>query len=481
MSSHKLSVIEKIGYGSGDMAVNVVISSMMLIITFFYTDIFGLKPADVGILFLLVRLIDAITDPLMGIINDKVTTRWGRYRPYFLFMAIPFGISVFLTFSTPDWDYNAKLIWAYSTYILVTIIFTTVTIPYISIISVITDDPKERLSANGYRLFFAKIAAFLVTIIVPMLASAWGGENIAAGYQKAMGVMALMATLLFLFCFFTTTERVAYKVETKPVGMQLRLLFKNDQWLVLVAICVIGTIGYVIRGSVAAYYATYYLGGDAKMLSAFLSTGVGAAILAMVASTWITKRYCKLKLFRYSQIVVGILSAIMFFAVQPGDIVLAFVLYFAISFVVDLHAPVFWSVISESVDYGTVKTGHRVSGLAFGGISFAQKAGMGAAGFVVGMLLTYFNYQPGETQSEFALTGISLMLTVIPGAFHALMGLLMFKYKISDRVYEEIKQALPEQAHVSQTDAKLTSKALATGTATSETVTPKTAAPQVSA
>lgn len=453
MSSHKMSVIEKIGYGSGDMAVNVVISSMMLIITFFYTDIFGLKPADVGILFLLVRLIDAITDPLMGIINDKVTTRWGRYRPYFLFMAIPFGLSVFLTFSTPDWDYNAKLIWAYSTYILVTIIFTTVTIPYISIISVLTDNPKERLSANGYRLFFAKIAAFLVTIIVPILASSWGGDDIAAGYQKAMGVMALMATLLFLFCFFTTTERVAYKVETKPISMQIRLLLKNDQWLILTAICVIGTIGYVIRGSVAAYYATYFLGGDAKMLSAFLSTGVGAAILAMVASTWITKRFCKLKLFRYSQIAVGILSVVMFFAVQPGDIVLAFVLYFAISFVVDLHAPVFWSVISESVDYGTVKTGHRVSGLAFGGISFAQKAGMGAAGFVVGMLLTYFNYQPGQEQTSTTLIGISLMLTIIPGAFHTLMGLLMFKYKISDRVYEEIKQSLPDMEIIDGKDA----------------------------
>ena len=444
MSTNKLSVLEKVGYGSGDMAVNVVISSMMLIITFFYTDIFGLKPADVGILFLVVRLIDAVTDPLMGIINDKVTTRWGRYRPYFLFMAVPFGVSVFLTFSTPDWDYNSKLIWAYSTYILVTIIFTTVTIPYISIIGVMTDCPKERLSANGYRLFFAKIAAFMVTIIVPILAKYWGGDNLAAGYQMAMGVMALMATLLFLFCFFTTKERVAYQVETKPIVTQFRLLLKNDQWLVLTAICVIGTIGYVIRGSVAAYYATYYLGGDAKMLSAFLSTGVGAAILSMVASTWITKRFCKLKLFRYSQIVVGILSVIMFFAVEPGDIALAFVLYFLISFVVDLHAPVFWSIISESVDYGTVKNGHRVSGLAFGGISFAQKAGMGLAGFVVGMLLTYFNYQAGEVQSEATLTGIALMLTIIPGLFHTLMGALMFKYHISDSAYEKIKAQLPD-------------------------------------
>ncbi|TKB43858.1 MFS transporter [Thalassotalea mangrovi] len=443
MSSHKLSVLEKVGFGAGDMAVNVVISAMMLIITFFYTDIFGLKPSDLAILFLSVRLIDAITDPIMGIVTDRYTTRWGRYRPYFLFMAIPFAISVFLTFSTPDWDYNSKLVWAYATYILVTIMFTIVTIPYISIIGVLTDCPKERLSANGYRLFFAKIAAFLVTIVVPMLAQYWGGEeNIAAGYQFAMGLMAILAAFLFIFCFFTTTERIEHQVETKPFLTQLQLLLRNDQWLVLVTICVIGTIGYVIRGSVAAYYAKYYLGGDATLLSSFLATGVAAAIVAMVVSTWITKHYCKINLFRYSQILVGIISVAMYYLVQPGDVMLAFLFYFTLSFVVDLHAPIFWSVISESVDYGTLKTGQRVSGLAYGGISFAQKAGMGLAGFIVGQLLTYFNYQADQVQSDFTLTGIALMLCIIPGVFHTLMGVMMFKYRITNNVYENIKQDL---------------------------------------
>jgi GPH family glycoside/pentoside/hexuronide:cation symporter len=438
MQTHKLSVLEKVGFGAGDMAVNVVMSSMMLIITFFYTDIFGLKPADLAVLFLVVRLVDAVTDPLMGIITDRFTTRWGRYRPYFLFLAVPFGIAVYLTFSTPDWDYNSKLVWAYATYILVTVIFTAVTIPYISIIGVLTDNPKERLSANGYRLFFAKIAAFLVTIIVPILAKHWGGENLAGGYQSAMGVMALMATLLFLFCFFTTTERIQHTVETLPFLQQLKYLLKNDQWLVLCAVCVTGTIGYVVRGSVAAYYAKYYLGGDAAMLSAFLSTGVAAAILAMVASTWITKHYCKVKLFRYSQILVAILSVLLYVLVNPGDVMLAFVLYFLLSFAVDLHAPVFWSAIPEAVDYGADKTGQRVSGLAFGGISFCQKAGMGIAGFMVGSLLAGFDYVPDQPQSALALTGIALMLSVIPGVFHLLMGLLMFRYRITDNYYQQL-------------------------------------------
>jgi GPH family glycoside/pentoside/hexuronide:cation symporter len=440
MHTPKLTVLEKIGFGAGDMAVNVVISSMFLIVAYFYTDIFGLEPTDMGVLFLAARLIDAITDPLMGLITDRVKSRrFGRFRPYFLYLAVPFGVSVFLMFTTPDFSYNAKLVWAYATYILVTLMFTAVTIPYISLIGVLTSDPQERLSANGYRLFFAKIAAFMVTIIVPIMAARWGEGHLATGYQAAMGVMALMATLLFLFCFATTTERVEHNIDRKPVREQAALLLKNDQWLILCAVCFTGTLGYVIRNSVAAYYATYYLGAEAKMLSAFLSTGVIAAILAMVASTWITKRYCKVQLFRWTQLLVGLLSLGMFLLVGPGDVVPAFVFYFALSFVVDLHAPVFWSAIAEAVDYGQAKTGKRVSGLAFGGISFFQKAGMGVAGFVVGILLAAFNYEAGAEQTPLTLTGIALMLTVISGVFHVVMGLLMFKYRITDSYYNDMK------------------------------------------
>ena len=236
-NNQKLSILEKIGYGSGDAAVNVVISSMFLIITFFYTDVYGLKATDMALMFLLVRLIDAITDPLMGLITDKFTTRWGRYRHYFLFLAVPFGISVFLTFTTPSFDYAGKLIYAYITYIFVTIMFTSVTIPYISLIGVLTSDPKERLSANGYRLFFAKVAAFLVSIIVPILAAKLGKNDLARGYQLAMGVMALMGTLLFLFSFFTTKERVEHVVDKTPLLDQFKLLIKNGQWTLLWFCC----------------------------------------------------------------------------------------------------------------------------------------------------------------------------------------------------------------------------------------------------
>jgi GPH family glycoside/pentoside/hexuronide:cation symporter len=227
---------------------------------------------------------------------------------------------------------------------------------------------------------------------------------------------------------------------------QIAVLAQNDQWLILCAVCVTGTIGYVIRGSVAIYYAKYYLHGDTETVSAFLSTGVAAAIIAMVVSTWVTKFYCKVKLFRYTQLMVAVLSVMIYFLVKPGDTALAFFLYFLLSLVVDLHAPVFWSAIAETIDYGQVKTGKRVSGFAFGGISVAQKAGMGLAGGMVGLLLNYFHYQPNQEQSALALQGIALMLSVIPGFFHFLMGALMFKYRISDEYYSTVKEDLRASA-----------------------------------
>jgi len=445
--TQKLSTLEKVGFGAGDMALNVVISSMMLIITFFYTDIYGLRTADLAALFVAVKVVGALADLAMGQVNDAVLTRWGRYRPWLLLLALPYGLSVFLVFSTPDWGYDAKLVWAYASYILMTLMTAGVGIPYISLISGLTSDPQQRLSANGYRLFFAKVGAFMVTIVVPILADAWGGANPAAGYQAAMALMAAVGVLLFAFCFFTTTERVVHRVEKQPLTEQVRVLLRNDQWLILCAVCVTGTIGYVIRGSVAIYYAKYYLHGDTATVSAFLSTGVAAAILAMVVSTWTTKFYCKVKLFRNSQIMVAVLSLMLYFMVQPGDMALAFALYFLLSLVVDLHAPVFWSAIAETIDYGQVKTGKRVSGFAFGGISVCQKAGMAIAGGLVGVLLDVFQYQPNQAQSALALQGIALMLSVIPGFFHFLMGLLMFKYRISDDYYSSVKEDMRAQGY----------------------------------
>ncbi|HAU03698.1 MFS transporter [Pseudoalteromonas sp. ACER1] len=445
MESQKLSVVEKVGFGAGDMAVNVMVAALFYFMSFFYTDIYGLDPVDMGVLFLVARFVDAFTDPLMGVITDKVKTRWGQFRHWFLFLSVPYGLSVVLLFTTPDFDYNMKLAWAYATYLFATLMFTGVAIPYISYIGVLTADPKERLSANGYRMFFAKIANVVIVFSVPLLASYWGDGSLSYGYKLAMALVSACAVALFLFCFFTTRERITHEPQTEGVLTQLKVLIKNDQWLLLCAACVLGTLGYAIRGSVAMYYATYYLGVP-DLAGAFTSAGIAASIVSMVASTWITQRYCKMKLFRQSQIAVLFISLLMYFVVQPGDVMMAFVLYIILSFVVDLHAPVFWSAIAEAVDYGEIKDGVRASGLSFGGISFCQKAGGGLAGLAGGLLLAFFEYKPNVEQTEFTLMGLALMLTIIPGVFHALLGLILKKYKITDEYYTDmvIHKRLPK-------------------------------------
>ncbi|GKW53848.1 MULTISPECIES: MFS transporter [Pseudoalteromonas] len=445
MESQKLSVVEKVGFGAGDMAVNVMVAALFYFMSFFYTDIYGLDPVDMGVLFLVARFVDAFTDPLMGVITDKVKTRWGQFRHWFLFLSVPYGLSVVLLFTTPDFDYNMKLAWAYATYLFATLMFTGVAIPYISYIGVLTADPKERLSANGYRMFFAKIANVVIVFSVPLLASYWGDGSLSYGYKLAMALVSACAVALFLFCFFTTRERITHEPQTEGVLTQLKVLIKNDQWLLLCAACVLGTLGYAIRGSVAMYYATYYLGVP-DLAGAFTSAGIAASIVSMVASTWITQRYCKMKLFRQSQIAVLFISLLMYFVVQPGDVMTAFVLYIILSFVVDLHAPVFWSAIAEAVDYGEIKDGVRASGLSFGGISFCQKAGGGLAGLAGGLLLAFFEYKPNVEQTEFTLMGLALMLTIIPGVFHALLGLILKKYKITDEYYTDmvIHKRLPK-------------------------------------
>jgi len=204
--------------------------------------------------------------------------------------------------------------------------------------------------------------------------------------------------------------------------------------------------GYVIRGSVAAYYAKYYLGGGDSLISPFLTVGVVASILAMIATTWVTKFYDKIKMFRYTQLITFVLSIAMYFLVGRDNLILAFAFYFLINFFCDMQMPVFWSSIAEAVDYGEKKNGLRVSGLAFGGILFFQKFGMGIAGGILGFLLSYFGYQADAEQSERALMGIALMMTLIPAVFHLVIGLLMKKYLINNAYYREIRAELAQRA-----------------------------------
>lgn len=436
-----LTKTEKIGFGAGDMAIAIVMMSVHLLLAYFYTDVYGLSAADVGVLMLTVRILDAVIDPFVGLLTDKLTTRWGRYRHYLLFFSVPFGFSIYLMFVTPDVGYAGKLLWAYATYGLMTVMYTFISIPYISLIGVISDDPRERLNANGYRFVMTKIAMFLVSIVVPSLAIQLGGDNLTYGYEVSMALMGLLATVLCLWCFVAVRERVENEKTNLPIVSQFNYLFKNDQWKILAAVIMVLMVGVVIRSSVAAYYAKYFLGGGDALIAPFLTCGVIASVLSMVSSTWLTHYIDKIKLFRLSQLAAAIIGVLMFYCVGEHSVILAFGFYFLVVFITDLQLPIYWSSIAEAVDYGQVKTGQRISGLAYGGILFAQKLGMGLAGGAVGFMLSAFNYQASGEQSEQALMGINLMMTVIPSVFSLLVGIVMYRYVINDTYYQKIKCA----------------------------------------
>ncbi|EIX9359309.1 MFS transporter [Klebsiella pneumoniae] len=440
----KLSIGEKIGFGAGDMAIAIVMMSMAMIITYFYTDVYGLTPGDLGILLIGVRFIDAVIDPLIGMMTDKTESRWGRYRPYLLFFSIPFGITIWMMFTTPNFDYTGKLIWAWGSYIALTLTYTFISIPYVSLIGVITNDPKERLSANSYRFVMTKIAMFLVTIIVPMAALYFGKKNLASGYQLAMGSMGIVSTLLCICCFFSVKERITHKTEHIHFPTQFKNLMKNDQWLILGVSIALIMFGGIVRNSVAAYYAKYYLHGGNELISPFLTTGVVASVMAMLPAGTITRYYDKIKMFRYTQLLTFVAGVAMYFVVGEQNIYLAFVFFFIITLLGDMQLPVYWASIAEAVDYGEVKTGTRVSGLAFGGILFFQKLGMGLAGGFMGFSLSFFGYQADVKQSTSSLLGITLMMTLIPSVFNLIVGLFMKKYVINDKYYEGIKQQLAQ-------------------------------------
>nr|WP_241391556.1 MFS transporter [Yersinia frederiksenii]ULG19849.1 hypothetical protein 49p1_00140 [Yersinia frederiksenii] len=441
----RLTVQEKIGFGAGDMAIAIVMMSMQLIVAYFYTDVFGLRATDVGLLLLTVRILDAVIDPLIGMLTDRTQSRWGRYRPYLLIFAIPFGVTIFLMFITPDFSYFGKLVWAYTTYILLTLSYTFIAIPYISIIGVITSDSQERLSANTYRFVMTKIAMFLVSILVPVAAAKLGQGNLATGYQMAMGLMGMLGTLLCFYCFFTIKERVTHQVSHIPLLQQCRSLLRNDQWLILGGVILVIMLGGSVRSAVAAYYAKYYLNGGNELIPYFLTTGVIASVLSMLAAGYIVRRVNKLTMFRVSQAATFIFSAAMFILVDKDTIILAFTFYFIITFLADMQLPVYWASIAEAVDYGEVKNKERVSGLAFGGILFFQKLGMGLAGGLVGFILSFARYTPDSVQPASSLMAIALMMTLIPGVFHLLVSILMKKFIIDDEYYKEIRAQLVKE------------------------------------
>ncbi|OAT34448.1 putative GPH family arabinoside transporter [Buttiauxella brennerae ATCC 51605] len=446
MESSKLSIKEKIGYGMGDAGCNIIFGAIMLFVNYFYTDIFGLAPALVGVMLLSIRVIDAITDPIMGAIADRTQTRWGRFRPWILWMAAPFAFFSFLMFTTPDWAYNSKVIYAFVTYFLLSLTYTAINIPYCSLGSVITNDPKERVACQSYRFVMVGIATLMLSLSLLPMVDWFGGGDKAKGYQWAMGILAVIGMCMFLYCFSTVRERVRPAVPSNDdLKADLKDVWKNDQWVRILLLTLCNVCPGFIRMAATMYYVTWVMGQSTSFATLFISLGVvgmmGGSMLAKV----LTDRICKLKVFFWTNIVLAIFSCGFYF-LDPHATTLIVVMYFLLNILHQIPSPLHWSLMADVDDYGEWKTGKRITGISFSGNLFFLKLGLAIAGAMVGFLLSWYGYDAGaKQQSPESINGIVMLFTIIPGVGYLITAGVVRLMKVDRELMQRIQADLEKR------------------------------------
>lgn len=446
MSKPILSVKEKIGFGMGDAACNMVWGAITMFLTYFYTDIFGLAPALVGTLLLSVRVLDAVTDPIMGAIADRTQTRWGRFRPYLLWISVPFAVFSVLMYTTPDWSYENKVIYAFVTYFLMSLVYTAINIPYCSLGSVISSDPEDRVACQSYRFILAGIATLIVSLTLLPMVEWLGGEDRAKGFQYAMAILSVIGLFMFLFCFATVKERIKPAIPTNDaLKADLRDVWKNDQWVRILLLTLCNVCPGFIRMGAAIFFVTYVMQETKEFATIFISIGVVGMMIGSWLAKPLTDKYCKLKVFFYTNLVLAVFSCLFYF-LNPGNIMLVTVLYFLLNVIHQIPSPLHWSLMADVDDYGEWKTGKRITGITFSGNLFFLKLGLAVAGALVGWILSVSGYVPNaEVQNQSAILGITLLFSVIPGIGYLITAFVVRLLKVDRQTMAQIQIDLSQR------------------------------------
>ncbi|MDA3862190.1 MAG: MFS transporter [Melioribacteraceae bacterium] len=440
----KLSVKEKVGYGLGDFAANIVFQTVMIFLMYFYTDIFGIPAAAVGTLFLLSRIWDAVNDPLMGAVADRTKSKYGRFRPWVKWTAIPFGIMAVLMFTTPDFSTSGKIVYAYVTYILMMMIYTANNIPYGALSGVMTSDSVERTSLNSYRFVLGQSAALLVQGATLPLIAFFGMGDKALGYQLTMALFALIAIGMFYVTFYTTKERILpVQTEATPIKEDLKDLLNNRPWAILFVMGLVTFIFLSLRIAVGLYYFKYYV-GDENLFSVFAVLGTLGLIAGIPLSKPLTKKFGKRNTYIASNALSGLAVLALFFP-SADQYIVVYIISALVGFLNGPGVPILWAMYADTADYAEWKFGRRATGIVFSAATFGQKFGWGIGGAITGWLLAIFNYVPNAVQSPEAILGIKLMLSIIPGVLMILSVGLLFFYTLTEPFMEKVQADLAER------------------------------------
>lgn len=457
--SGRLKFSEKVSYGFGDFASSMFWKLFSMFLLFFYTDIFGISAAAVGTMFLVTRIWDAANDPLMGIIGDRTNTKWGKFRPYLLFVAVPFGIIGVLTFTTPDLDSSGKLIYAYVTYTLMMMVYTAVNVPYSSLMGVMTNNSDERTSLASFRFIGAFSGGLFVTATANSLVDYFSADgDLASGYQSTIAIYAVVAAVLFILTFAGTKERLKPSiVKETNLREDLKDIAKNGPWFIMlgagISILIFNSLRdgsilfyfkYFIQDQIVNIFGTDYSFSQSAMASAFMSIWLGSNIIGVLLAKPVSLRIGKKKTFMLSAILSAILSFALFF-VQPNDVIILFVLNVFIGISAGIVLPLIWSMYADIADYSEWKNGRRATGLIFSSSSMSQKFGWTLGGAISGWLLAAFGYEANIAQSDESILGIRLMFSIIAGIGALIAFGFIYFYPLDEKLMSKIETELEEK------------------------------------
>lgn len=441
--SQTLSVTEKLGYGLGDTASHFVWDMVGFWILIFYTDTVGISAAAAGTIMLLARIWDMVSDPLMGIVADRTTTRWGKFRPYLLWVAAPYAVLAVMAFSTPSFGPTGKVVYAGVTYMLLMTAYTAINLPYSSLGAVMTADGAERTSLNSYRFICAFAGQLVVTGLALTLARELGGGDDATGYQRTLMVFAAISFVFFMVAFAVSRERIQPLVsQQSSLRADLRVLFANTPWLVLSLVGLVSFIMFALQNASLAFYFKYYV-GNAESVQLFNVVGSLALIAGLPFSKPLAKRFGRRNVFIGSSLLSGIAFSLIVL-LGAHDLPAIYLLNILGKITYAPAVPLLWTMLADTADYSEWTSGRRATGLFFSASTFAQKGGWGIGGALAGWILAAFGYvEHSLVQSAEATTGIRLMVSVFPGVLSIACAALLLLYRLDAptclRMQEELE------------------------------------------
>lgn len=464
ISTQRLSVKEKVGYSLGDLSANLVFQTLMMFLLVFYTDVFGISAAAAATIIFVGGILGACFNPVMGAIADRTNTRWGKFRPWIIWTAVPFGLMAWLTFSTPDLGETGKIVYAFVTYFLLVIVYSANNLPYAALSGVMTGDMVERTSLSSYRFVAVMIAQFTSQVLLLPLVFILGDGDEPLGFKRAVGYFAIVAVVFFVITFFTTKERIKPPPQQKtPLKQDLKDLTRNKPWIAIFVLTVLIFVSLAMRGGMLVYYFKEYLSeaqladflaklglADSRWVedvptfafSLFNGGGIIAMIIGIAFSKPFAKRFGKRDTFG-AGLLLATISLVFFIFYAPESVLAVILTQVAFGLTYGVTIPLLWAMIADVADFSEWKNRRRATGIIFSAMIFGLKAGLGVGGALGGYILALYGYEAElAEQSSQALMGIRMSVSIYPAiAFLIGFGTLFF-YEINKKMEYQMEEEL---------------------------------------